>query len=694
MSAHLRQVFSDCKDQKRPAFVAFITAGYPHPSETVDIMLAMERGGVDIIELGVPFTDPLADGPTIQESSQVALGHKVDIPMCLNMVREARAKGLKTPIVFMGYYNPIRCYGEERIVRDCKDVGVNGFIVVELPPEESAIFRGYCKQYGLSYVPLVAPSTSDTRIGHLVQVADSFIYVLSKLGVTGASATVNSELPNLVSRIRRHTNMPLAVGFGVSNREQFHTVGTYADGVVIGSKIVTVLRDSAPGTGADAVYNYVKDVCDRTGAPDRQIVHEESHLPLNYTHSHLLDPRFGEFGGQYVPEALVDCLSELEAAYVEAKKDPSFWEEFRSYYPYIGRRSNLTLADRLTEKIGGARIWLKREDLNHTGSHKINNTIGQILLAKRLGKKRIIAETGAGQHGVATATVCAKFGLECVVYMGADDCRRQALNVFRMRILGATVIPVSSGAKTLKDAINEAMRDWVSNVTSTHYLVGSAIGPHPFPTIVRDFQSVIGTEAREQMLEQAGRLPDAVVACVGGGSNAIGLFYPFIEDKTVQMIGAEAGGSGTHTEEHSATLAAGTVGVFHGTRTYLLQDDTTGQIKETHSISAGLDYPGVGPEHAWLKDTGRAKYIPVDDSQCLIGFRYLCQTEGIIPALESSHALYAAIETAKELGPGKDVLVTVSGRGDKDVESVAKALPKLGPIIGWNLELPKISDNY
>ncbi|KAG0246953.1 tryptophan synthase beta subunit-like PLP-dependent enzyme [Mortierella sp. GBAus27b] len=694
MSSHLTQVFRDCQEQQRPAFVAFVTAGYPHPSETVDIMLSLEKGGVDIIELGVPFTDPLADGPTIQESSQVALEHKVDIPMCLNMVKEARAKGLKVPIIFMGYYNPFRCYGEEKIVKDCKDAGVNGFIVVELPPEESAVFRGHCREHGLSYVPLIAPSTSDARIGHLAQVADSFIYVLSKLGVTGASDSVNVELPNLVSRIRRHTNLPLAVGFGVSTREQFQSVGTYADGVVIGSRIVSVLRDAAPGTRAEAAYNYAKDVSDRTGAPARHITHPESHVAVTPKHTHLLDPRFGEFGGQYVPEALVDCLSELEAAYVKAKDDPSFWEEFRSYYPYIGRPSNLTLADRLTERVGGSRIWLKREDLNHTGSHKLNNAVGQILLAKRLGKKRIIAETGAGQHGVATATVCAKFGLECIVYMGADDVQRQALNVFRMRILGAKVVTVTSGSRTLKDAINEAMRDWVTNVTTTHYLVGSAIGPHPFPVIVRDFQSVIGKEARQQMLEQAGRLPDAIVACVGGGSNAIGLFHPFVEDKTVQMVGAEAGGSGTHTEEHSATLAAGTVGVFHGTRTYLLQDNTTGQILETHSISAGLDYPGVGPEHAWLKDTGRAKYIPVDDAQCLIGFRSLCETEGIIPALESSHALYAAIETAKELGPGKDVLVTVSGRGDKDVESVAKALPRLGPKIGWELELPKISDNF
>ncbi|KAF9435238.1 tryptophan synthetase [Entomortierella beljakovae] len=679
MSAQLRQVFADCKQQKRPAFVPFITAGYPEPCDTVDVMLALEKGGADIIELGVPFTDPLADGPTIQKSNQVALKYNIDIPACLNFVKEARAKGLKAPVIFMGYYNPIRCYGEEKVVKDCKEAGVNGFIVVELPPEESTTFRGYCTKYGLSYVPLIAPSTSDNRIGNLAKVADTFIYVVSKLGVTGATNTVNTDIPHLVSRIRRYTDLPLAVGFGVSNREQFQAVGAHAD---------------APGTRAEAAYKYAKDVCDRTGAPDHNIVHPDTRTPVAPAHEHLLDSRFGQFGGQYVPEALIDCLSELEAAYVEAKNDPSFWAEYKSHYQYIGRPSSLYYADRLTEKVGGARIWLKREDLNHTGSHKLNNAIGQILLAKRLGKKRIIAETGAGQHGVATATVCAKFGLECIVYMGADDVQRQALNVFRMRILGAKVVTVHSGSKTLKDAINEAMRDWVTNVTTTHYLVGSAIGAHPFPIIVRDFQSVIGTEAREQMLEQAGRLPDTIVACVGGGSNAIGLFYPFYNDESVKMIGAEAGGSGVHTEEHSATLSSGTVGVFHGTKTYLLQDDTTGQIKETHSISAGLDYPGVGPEHAWLKDSGRAKYVVVDDAQCLIGFRSLSETEGIIPALESSHAIYAAMEAAKELGKGKDVLVTVSGRGDKDVESVARALPKLGPIIGWELELPKISDNF
>lgn len=343
----------------------------------------------------------------------------------------------------------------------------------------------------------------------------------------------------------------------------------------------------------------------------------------------------------------------------------------------MGRPSKLQLASRLTEKCGGARIWLKREDLNHTGAHKINNALGQALLAIRLGKKRIIAETGAGQHGVATATICAKFGLECIVYMGSEDIRRQALNVFRMRMLGAKVVPVTSGSRTLKDAINEAMRDWVSNVTTTHYLVGSAIGPHPFPTIVRDFQSVIGQETKEQMQAKLGKLPDVVVACVGGGSNAIGMFHPFINDTSVRLVGVEAGGDGVDTGKHSATLAAGVPGVLHGTRTYLMQDKN-GQITETHSISAGLDYPGVGPEHAWLKDSSRAEYVAVTDREALMGFRSLCELEGIIPALESAHAVYHAMQLAPKLPADKDVVITLSGRGDKDIQSVAENLPKYG----------------
>ncbi len=386
-----------------------------------------------------------------------------------------------------------------------------------------------------------------------------------------------------------------------------------------------------------------------------------------------LSPRFGEFGGRYIPETLVGAHEDLEAAYDEARRDPAFQAKLADLLKhYVGRPTPLYFAERMTRDCGGARIWIKREDLAHTGAHKINNALGQALLAKRLGKPRIIAETGAGQHGVATATVCAMMDLECAVYMGTEDIQRQSLNVFRMKMLGATVVPVDSGSKTLKDAINEAMRDWVTNVRTTHYIIGSAIGPHPFPTIVRDFQSVIGREARAQMLEQAGKLPDVAIACVGGGSNAIGLFYPLLDDP-VRLIGVEAGGSGVGSGKHSATLVAGRPGVLHGTKTYLLQDPN-GQVLETHSISAGLDYPGVGPEHSWLKTSERAEYVAVDDRQALEGFQALTRTEGIIPALEPSHAIYHAMQVARTMRPDQDLLIGLSGRGDKDMHTVAAAL--------------------
>lgn len=386
-----------------------------------------------------------------------------------------------------------------------------------------------------------------------------------------------------------------------------------------------------------------------------------------------LSPRFGEYGGRYIPETLVGAHEELERAYGEARRDPAFQAELDDLLKhYVGRATPLYFAEHLTRECGGARIWLKREDLAHTGAHKINNALGQALLAKRLGKPRIIAETGAGQHGVATATVCAMLDLECVVYMGSEDIKRQSLNAFRMKMLGAELVSVESGSKTLKDAINEAMRDWVTNVETTHYIIGSAIGPHPFPTIVRDFQSVIGREARAQMLEQAGKLADVAIACVGGGSNAIGLFHPLIDDPT-RLIGVEAGGDGVGTGKHSATLVAGRPGVLHGTKTYLLQDGD-GQILETHSISAGLDYPGVGPEHSWLKTSERAEYVAVDDKQALEGFKALTRAEGIIPALEPSHAIYHAMQVARQLGPDQDILIGLSGRGDKDMHTVAAAL--------------------
>lgn len=381
---------------------------------------------------------------------------------------------------------------------------------------------------------------------------------------------------------------------------------------------------------------------------------------------------FGPYGGRFVPEALIAALDELSAAHISAQSDPSFQAELLELHKtYSGRPSILTDAKRFSEYAGGAQILLKREDLNHTGSHKINNVLGQALLTKRMGKKRIIAETGAGQHGVASATAAALFGLECVVYMGEADTKRQALNVARMKLLGATVVPVTQGSKTLKDAINEAMRDWVTNVETTHYLLGTVAGPHPFPTMVRDFQRIIGVEARQQVLDLTGRLPDAVLACVGGGSNAIGIFHPFIDDKSVRLIGLEAGGSGIETGLHAATISGGTPGVLHGTRSYVLQDKD-GQTIESHSISAGLDYPGVGPEHAYLNDIGRAEYRPVTDDQAMYAFSLLCKSEGIIPAIETAHALAGALEIGNELGKEAVLLINLSGRGDKDVQTAAE----------------------
>ncbi|MBI3779030.1 MAG: tryptophan synthase subunit beta [Gammaproteobacteria bacterium] len=380
---------------------------------------------------------------------------------------------------------------------------------------------------------------------------------------------------------------------------------------------------------------------------------------------------FGDYGGIFVSETLMQPLKELREAYEKLRKDKKFQKEFEDDLRlYVGRPSPLYPAQRLTANWGGAKIYLKREDLNHTGAHKINNTIGQALLARHMGKKRVIAETGAGQHGVATATVAARFGMQCVVYMGSEDMKRQAINVYRMKLLGAEVVPVESGSKTLKDALNEAMRDWVTNVDSTFYIIGTVAGPHPYPMLVRDFQSVIGREAREQILEMEKRLPDALVACVGGGSNAMGLFYPFIEDKDVAMIGVEAEGEGIQTGHHAATLCAGKPGVLHGNRTYLLETED-GQITETHSISAGLDYPGVGPEHAYLKDSGRARYVSITDKEALEAFHELTRTEGIMPALESSHALAYAKKLAPQLGKNKIIIVNLSGRGDKDIHTVA-----------------------
>jgi tryptophan synthase beta chain len=384
-----------------------------------------------------------------------------------------------------------------------------------------------------------------------------------------------------------------------------------------------------------------------------------------------LEGHFGQYGGSFVAETLVHALDELRAAYDKYRVDADFLAEYAyELKHFVGRPSPVYHARRWSEKLGGAQIWFKREDLNHTGAHKVNNCIGQILLARRMGKPRIIAETGAGQHGVATATVAARYGLECVVYMGSEDVRRQASNVYRMKLLGATVVPVDSGSRTLKDALNEAMRDWVTNVENTFYIIGTVAGPHPYPTMVRDFQTVIGKECLEQMPADAGRQPDYIVASVGGGSNAMGIFHPYINHESVQLIGVEAAGEGLETGRHAASLNAGSVGVLHGNRTYVMQDDN-GQVQETHSISAGLDYPGVGPEHAWLKDSGRATYAVINDQEALAAFHDCCRTEGIMPALESSHAIAQAVKMAPSLSKDKIILVNLSGRGDKDMHTVA-----------------------
>jgi len=380
---------------------------------------------------------------------------------------------------------------------------------------------------------------------------------------------------------------------------------------------------------------------------------------------------FGRYGGSFVSETLTHAINELREAYARYQQDPGFLAEFgHELKHFVGRPSPIYHAQRMSREVGGAQVYLKREDLNHTGAHKINNVIGQAMLARRMGKPRVIAETGAGQHGVATATICARYGLECVVYMGSEDVKRQSPNVYRMNLLGARVVPVESGSRTLKDALNEAMRDWVTNVENTFYIIGTVAGPHPYPMMVRDFQSVIGNECLQQMPEVAGRQPDAVVACVGGGSNAMGIFHPYIAHESTRLIGVEAAGEGLDSGKHSASLQRGSPGVLHGNRTYVLQD-ANGQITETHSVSAGLDYPGVGPEHAWLKDVGRAEYVGITDQEALDAFHYLCRTEGIIPALESSHAIAYAMKLAKTMRPDQHILVNLSGRGDKDIGTVA-----------------------
>ncbi|CAG7954712.1 unnamed protein product [Penicillium salamii] len=720
----IKRAFALSKAQNRTALITYVTAGFPSLHETAGIMLAMQAGGADIIELGIPFTDPMVDEPAIQRSNAQALENGVRIPTILQMVKSARHQGLAVPVLLMGYCNIVYEYpfGEEKFLRDCKAAGVDGFIIVDFPEDEAARFSQACESkgsvcpsmqprnaananYRLSYVPLIAPTTSDSRMEKICSSATSFVHVLSCVAPTGAQVNLDDGLGNLLDRVYRYTrdSIPIAVGFGINTRDDFLEVARFAEGVVVGSQIVSILEMSPQISRKVKVKEYCLDVAGRSerniiiperprarqlmssttvylsgedGANDMVLEPEQPKEVNVQTDAHT---RFGNFGGQYIPEALRECLAELETAWVAAKDDPAFWAEIESHASYINRPSSLHLASRLTEHVGGANIWLKREDLNHTGSYKINNALGQILLARRLGKTSIIAETGAGQHGVAIASICAQFGLKCTIFMGTDDVERQNLNVFSMRLHGATVVPVDGphGKGQLFNAVSQAFRAWIANVETTHYAVGSVLGPHPYPTIVRTLQSVIGNETRAQFQSMNGKLPDAVVACVGGGSNAAGMFHAFLKDLNVLLVGVEGGGVGEMAGEHSATLTRGSVGVLHGVRSYVLQDKD-GQIQNTHSISPGLNYPGVGPELSNWKDSGRAKFFSATDEEVLSAFTLLCKLEGIMPALESSHAIAGALKVARDVGVGGNVIVCLSGRGEKDIQTVVDFLPALG----------------
>jgi tryptophan synthase len=685
MSGYIREVFQQRADQGESVFVGFAMSGYPTRQATPDILLALEDGGADIIELAFPHSDPIADGPTLQQVANIALNGGASVSSTLDSLREARRRGLQAPVVIFGYYNPIRAFGVDAFTKAAFEAGAEALLCVDLPPEAASSLS----LNGLGLVPLITPTTTNERIFEISQAPNTpFIYCVALLGVTGARNSIPKELPGYLSRAKAsmgaNKRPPMVVGFGISSRELYKEVAALSEGVVVASAMLDrMLTSSDPALTAKNMASELTGRTKSLGFPSRGAGKKECKTdddngskPESVNRASEVTSRgpgwYGEFGGSFIPETLRFAIDELSAAFEAARYDPTFWDEIRSYNSFVGRPTPLHEATTLTRDAGGAHIWLKREDLSHTGAHKINNALGQALLAKRIGKYNIIAETGAGQHGVAVATVCAKLGLKCSIYMGAVDIERQALNVFRMKSMGARVISVEGGTRTLKDAVNEAMRAWVTSVTDTHYILGSAVGPHPFPLIVREFQKVIGGEAKEQFCKlNNGNLPDAVIACVGGGSNAIGMFHEFVAHNSVQLLGVEAAGAGLESGMHCAPLSRGTPGVLHGTMSMLMQT-SDGQVMETHSISAGLDYPGVGPEHSFLKASGRATYVAATDEDALCGFDTLCRTEGIIPALETAHAIDAAIKLAATMDKDKHIVICLSGRGDKDIASVAK----------------------
>jgi tryptophan synthase len=673
--------------------ISYVMAGYPTQSETVPLLHTLSDAGTDIIELGVPFSEPVADGKVISEAAEIAIQNGTTLATIFTMVRQARDQGLGTPIVLMGYYHSFYSFGLDSVVVESQMAGVNGFLVVDLPLDLDDTFMKLATKYNRAMIPLISPTTPTSRICQLSTNTNdlhppSFLYVVSGNGTTGSQTTLTSQTGIIVERIRKASNLPIAVGFGISTPEHATEVWKYSDGVVVGTAIIRVIRDTWEASCSDVssqesktdlpevdwqpVTEFIRDITKYR--PIAPLIKSPVILPntLSTPHDSLTSTAYyGNFGGQYLPESLLQAHRDLEQWYGYLSNDPEFKASLDILLrDYVGRPTPLYRTRRLASGNPGVEIWLKREDLCFTGSHKLNNALAQAYLAKHMGKTRIIAETGAGQHGVATATACSLLELDCVVYMGETDIDRQSKNVTKMRLLGATVKSASNyqGRGTLRDAINGALRDWVTHVDTSYYLIGSAVGAHPYPTIVRDFQSVIGREAREQFTERTGGDPDVVVACVGGGSNAIGIFSEFLSDSVnTRLIGVEASGA--------ASVSEGKTGILHGSRSLVVQTPEGG-VAPTHSISAGLDYPGVSPIHAWLHRTGRVEYTTVTDQEAVEAFHRLNHQEGIPPALESAHAVAAALRLAKQ---GLDstrntpyrILVNLSGRGDKDIDRMS-----------------------
>lgn len=637
---------------------------------TPSILLAMQEGGASLIELGVPYTDPQADGPTIRYANQVALERGTnDVTACLQMLKKAREMGLTIPVIMMGYYNPFQKHGTpEELCRDAKEAGADGFIMVDLPPEEGLEFNKACAKYHLSNIPLIAPTTSDERIAALAKTASTFLYCVSVTGVTGCRDELPADLSDFIARVRKHTELPLAVGFGVSNPQMVNNVANIADGVVVGSAIVKALKsledDGTVQEQADAVKEVVEYFCSGLEQSE-DAKNQATKLCQNPTPSGKQEKgRFGKFGGQYICETLETAFAGLEQAYKQMKDDRSYIEELKALSDeLIGGASPLQVSGELTKLAGGATIWIRHEDATYSGSNKIHNALGQTLLAKRLGLKRIVAEAPSASHGVAVATACARLDMECTIYVGSHDLKTYHHSVQKMTNLGAHVVVIPDG--TLKEAMNEALCDVVTNVANSYYLVGDAMGPHPIPSIVRDFQSVIGNEIKQQFCHATGgKLPDAIVASRGRASNAMGTFFPFLDHK-VSLHVVEGAGKGLDVEGgHCAVLSKGTMGVYHGCSTRMLQDEN-GQTLKTQSIAPGLNYPAVAPELAHLHDIGRVQVAAVTDEEALKAFHWMSKNADFVPSMEGSHAIYEAIGLAKKIGPGKNVVVSVASSCDR-----------------------------